>query len=60
MGKEEPDAASRKLKVLKRMVTKMSGSYQEETLEKGQTSPLTGEFRVGSWVCKPYPVTGRD
>lgn len=59
MGKE-PDAASRKLKVLKRMVIKISGLYQEETLEEGQTSPLTGEFRVGSRVCKPYTVKGRD
>ena len=42
-------------------VTKMSGFYRGEPLQKGRAVQLLGwKFRVGGRVCQPYTVTGRD
>lgn len=53
-------AVARRPKVQRGQIIKMSGLYREEPLGERQPSHWAGEFSVADWLCKPYPVTGRN
>lgn len=40
-------------------MTEIAGLCRERQLGKDSTVPGLEKFRVGGWICQPYPITGR-
>lgn len=59
-GRGESQETRRVKSRQKGQVTKMAELYREGQLGESSPTPGLEEVRVGSTVCQPHPVTGRD